>query len=81
MEPSTANAYSSGFGAWKERCVRRRWKPTVIPSPVSTYITARIARSVAVTALFQSRTIAAMVARNGSTTAPRLARFSSLVML
>src|SRR4051812_50079255 len=57
-----------------------RWKPTVTPSPVSTYITARIARSVALTTLFQSRTIAASVPANGRATAKRLTCFSSLVM-
>src|SRR5688500_459881 len=80
IEPRTANAYSSGFGAWNERWVRRRWKPTVTPSPVSTYITARIARSVADTALFQSNTIAARKVTKGTTTAARLTRFSNLVM-
>src|SRR3954463_469813 len=57
-----------------------RWKPTVTPSPVSTYITARIARSVALTTLFQSRTIAASVPANGRATAKSLTCFSSLVM-
>ena len=57
-----------------------RWKPTVTPNPVRTYITARIARSVALTTLFQSRTIAASVPTKGSATASRFTRFSSLVM-
>ena len=52
----------------------------MIPRPVITYITARIARSVAETTWFQSRTMAAMVATKGSTTAARFTRFSSLVM-
>jgi hypothetical protein len=80
IEPRAANAYSSGFETWNERWVRRRWKPTVTPTPVSTYITARIARSVADTALFQSNTIAARKATNGNTTAARFTRFSNLVI-
>jgi len=44
-----------------------------MPVAVSRYITARIARSVALTMRFQKRTIAASVARKGRTTAPRLA--------
>ena len=47
---------------WNDRCVSRRWKPTVTPKPVTRYITARIARSVQETKLFQSRKMAAIVA-------------------
>ena len=57
-----------------------RWKPTVTPSPVSTYITARIARSVALTTLFHSRTMAAIVATKGIATASRFTRFSRVLM-
>src|SRR4029450_9922574 len=80
VEPTTANAYSSGFETWNERWVRRRWKPTVTPNPVSTYRTPRIPRSVADTALFHSNTIAARNATKGNATAARLTRFSNLVM-
>ena len=69
--------YSIGFEVWKERWVSRRWKPTVMPTAVSRYMTAAIARSAGLTRLFQSRTIAAIVAAKGTTTAPRLAAFSS----
>src|SRR4051812_41341801 len=80
IEPSVANAYSSGFETWNERWVRRRWKPTVTPSPVSTYITPRITRSVADTALFHSNTIAARKATKGRATAATFTRFSNLVI-
>ena len=40
---------------WKERCVSSRWKPTVMPKPVSTYLTARTTRSVASTGSFQKQ--------------------------
>ena len=77
IEPSTANAYSTGFEVWNERWVSSRWKPTVIPTAVSRYMHAAIARSAGLTRLFQSRAIAAIVAAKGTTTAPRLTAFSS----
>src|SRR4029450_13776315 len=80
VEPTTANPYSSGFDTWNERWVRRRWKPTVTPTPVSTDITARIARAVADTALCHSNTIAARNATKGRATAARFTRFSNLVI-
>ena len=49
------------------------------PTAVSRYIAAAIARSAGVTRRFQSRAAAAIVAANGTITAPRLAVFSSLV--
>ena len=58
----------------------RRWKPTVIPTAVKMYMTAAITRSAGLTKLFQSSTIAASVARKGTTTAPRFAAFSVLVI-
>ena len=80
IEPNTANAYSTGLGAWKERCVSIRWKPMVTPNPVSTYMTARMARSVALTTLFHSSKIAAIVPANGSATANRFTRFSRVLI-
>jgi hypothetical protein len=80
IEPSTAKVYSSGFEVWKERWVSRRWKPTVTPIAVARYITAAITRSVTLTILFQSRTTAVSVARKGTSTAPRLATFSVLLI-
>ena len=80
IEPSMANVYSIGFEVWKERWVRRRWKPTVIPTAVSKYMTAAMIRSAGVTRLFQSSTIAVIVATKGITTAPRLAAFSVRVI-
>ena len=58
----------------------RRWKPTVTPTPVNTYMTPRIARLVADTALFHRSTIAARKAAKGKNTAVTLRRFSNLVM-
>jgi hypothetical protein len=73
--PRTAKRYSVALCVRKERWVSIRWKPTVIPAAVTRYMTARIARSVALTTWFQKRTIAVRVAAKGTTTAPRLASF------
>ena len=43
--PSTASESSTGRAAANERCVNRRWKPTVTPNPVSRYITTSRPRS------------------------------------
>ena len=51
--------------AANDRWVNRRWKPTVMPKPVTTYIAAKSARSMPSTARFQSRTIAARTPANG----------------
>ena len=81
IEPRIANRYSVGLWVRKERWVSMRWKPTVMPAAVTTYIAARIARSVPLTTRFQKRRIAASVARKGMTTAPRLATFVVRVMV
>ena len=80
IEPRIAKAYSTGFEVWKERCVSRRWKPTVMPTAVSMYMTAAIARSAGLTKRFQKRATAAIVAAKGTITAPRLAPFSMRVI-
>src|SRR5918911_1087555 len=45
IDPATANRYSTGFEVRNERCVSMRWKPTVTPKPVITYMEKRTARS------------------------------------
>src|SRR4051795_9120463 len=57
IDPRVAKRYSVGLCVRNERWVRRRWYPTVIPVAVSRYITARMARAVGLTRLFQKRTI------------------------
>ena len=50
--------------AW---CVSIRWKPTVTPSPISTYSTTSRRRSVQPTARFHSSAMATTNATNGTT--------------
>ena len=77
IEPRIANvARSHGFAS-NERCVSMRWKPIVTPSPMATYMTARIARSSQVTKPPHRSQRAAMKPRNGTTTATIVIRRSS----
>src|SRR3954451_22807964 len=45
IEPSAARIARTALPVLNERCVNRRWKPTVTPSPVSTYMIAKTIRS------------------------------------
>ncbi len=80
IEPREAKTYSVGLWVRKERWVSIRWKPTVIPAAVSTYITANRTRSCQLTTLPQSSTIAARVATKGTTMAPRFTTLLARVM-
>ena len=57
-----------------------RWKPSVTPKPVSTYMIASTARSLQSTSSFHSRTTAATNATNGRTTPTRLEILCTRVM-
>jgi hypothetical protein len=71
MDPAAANRYSTGLEVRNERWVSMRWKPTVTPKPVTTYMTASSARSWTPTTSFQNTTIAARIRIGGRTTARR----------
>ena len=45
IEPSTASTARTGRVVLKLRWVNSRWKPTVMPSPVSAYVIASTTRS------------------------------------
>src|SRR4051812_3844837 len=77
IEPRTASVARSHGLASKARWVSMRWKPIVTPKPTRTYITARIARSRAVTAPPHSSHRAARKPAKGRTTATTVMRRSS----
>ena len=51
IEPNAANVYSTDLCVWNERCVSRRWKPSVTPKPVIAYMMARAASALQSTQL------------------------------
>ena len=79
-EPRIAQAYCTGLYVANDRCVSMRWKPTVTPSPVATYMTSISARSLQSTSVFQSSTIATRTASSGTSTPARLEIRCAVVM-
>ncbi len=80
IEPITAKRYSTGLLVANERWVSNRWKPTVTPNPVTTYITAKRTRSCRPTPLPHRSTTATMKAMNGMITASRFEIWPDLDM-
>src|ERR1700753_3468278 len=71
--PITAKVSSSHRGATNERWVSRRWNPTVMPKPLTAYMSTRAIRSGTRKPLPHVHAAAPRIAAAGSTTAARLA--------
>ena len=67
IEPAIASAILTARFGLKDLCVKSRWKPTVMPWPVSQYITTMISTSVQPSQPPQATGMAAATARNGTT--------------
>ena len=63
--------YSSQRFVANDRCVNSRWKPTVIPKPVSRYMTTMTMMSVGPMSSFQKKNTVRRKATGGSRTASR----------
>ena len=69
--PSPANVYSSQRFVANDRWVNSRWKPTVMPKPVSRYMTTMTMMSVGPMSSFQKKSTVRRKATGGIRTASR----------
>ena len=67
IEPAIARATLTARLGLNDLCVKRRWKPTVMPWPVSQYMTTMRRTSVQPSQPPQATGTAAAIARNGTT--------------
>src|SRR5690606_9872074 len=75
IDPAIARKMRTGAIVSNERCVKRRWKPTVTPNSVIAYIEPNSDSSTQPTPRPHRRMMAATRPISGMTTAPRTASF------